>query len=285
MSDVLDDKSMMVRNKITLPEGGRETIYTPKYSVVELDSFIDGIRRAATGIREWNPGYHIVSLNGGLALFDILGILDENIDPDLAFYFPGSNKIRNQEAVLTRCFENLFLKKQGAVEGRRPLSSLAEVVGGDSVERLFHAYNAAATNVARHNVIFAGNEARSESIDDDIYVLKNRFPLKVFGIKDMRELGVRMNREYMERLDKGDVMQFPVQRIITRGDPDYETVQFVQEGVDYLPRVERTVITHEYGVLLSDIARRIGASPNRVDPSRLNVISDCERYTKDPELN
>jgi len=255
-----------------------------KYTREELESFVEGIRGAAVKIRELNPGYHIVSLNGGLALFDVLGIVDIDVDSDRAFYFPGSSRIQNSKEVLTRCFENFFLEKQDEVNERCALASLDEVVGGHSVERVVNSYNAASKRVARFNL--RGTERRKGDVEDEAYTLRENFPLTIFGIKDMRNTGRRMSREYSSRVDSGDILEFPVKKIITMDDIDYEIVRFAHpessgfSGQGYYPRVKEITRTSEYNALLRDVAGYVGADPDKIHLDRARIISDCDKYSR-----
>lgn len=258
-----------------------------KYTRDELIDFVDGIRRAAADIRILNPSYYVVSLNGGLPLFDISTIVDSSIDTRNAVYFPGSSRIKDCEEVLTRCFENFFLEQQdrGDAENPRNLVSLDEVVGGHSVGRLFNCYQSASRIIAKHNLY--GNEARKGAIDEEAYDLRTQFPLKVFGIRDMRK-EIRMRNEYKRRVQDGEIKEYKVPKIITMDDPDYQTVEFAHprssgfSGVGYYPKVEKTVRTAFYDELLRDVAGYIGTDPNDIHLDRSRIISDCEKYSRKP---
>lgn len=275
-------------------EENSDTEKIEKYTQEELESFVDGIRRAAVKIRELDPGYYVVSLNGGLALFDILNIIDVDVDPNRAVYFPGSSRIKRSRDVLRNCFENFFLEKQDETNEWCSLVSLDEVVGGHSVERVINAYNAASRRVARfHNL--RGAERRREDIDAIAYELRELFPLTILGIRDMRKTRRRLNQRYLRLSDPENenrmIFEFPVKRIITMDDPDYDTVKFAHpkssgwSGRDYYPKVEWTGEKTLYRDLLRDVARYVGVDPETVDPIRARVDTDCEKYSKKPKYN
>lgn len=260
-----------------------------KYTDKELDSFINAIINARDKIKELNPGYYIVSLVGGLPLFDILGIVDKDLDTDLAFYFSGSSKIYNSKRVLTNCFTNFFLEKQDEVSERCPLASLDEVVGGHSVERLFNAYNAASREAARYNLKRHETVPLAHLVDDEAVHLTNKFPLRVFGIKDTRNLGRKMSREYERRKGEGEILEFPVKKIITMDDLDYSIVEFEHPKSSgwtsgYYPKVKEIKRTREYEHLLRDVAMKIGSDPEKINLDRARIFSDCERYSKKPNF-
>lgn len=259
-----------------------------KYSRDELESFVEGMRKVSVDLREINPAFYIVSLNGGLPLFDVLTIVDPSVDTSKAVYFPGSSRIKNSEEVLTRCFENFFLEQQdrGDAEHVRSLASLDEVVGGHSVGRLFNCYQGASRRVARYNLNSTENEVRKGAVDEEAYDLRKQFPLKVFGVRDMRDQDRRMREEYKKRVKTKEISEYPIYKIITMDDPDYETVKFAHPqssgfaGVGYYPKVQEIVRTALYDELLRDIAGYMGANPDEIHLSRSRVISDCEKYAK-----
>lgn len=264
-----------------------------KYTNEELDSFINGIIEARDEIKKWNPGYYIISLVGGLPLFDILGIVDKDLDTDLAFYFPGSSKIDDSKRVLRNCFINFFLEKQDEVCEKAPLASLDEVVGGHSVERLFNAYYSAARQVTIYNLKKGGAIPLAHLADDELHSLTEKFPLRAFGIRDTRNLKrkkrIKMSREYKKRRTRREILEFPVDKIITMDDLDYKVVEFDHPGSSgwtsgYYPRVKEIIRTREYDSLLRDIAMKIGTDPEKINLERSRVISDCEKYVRKPNF-
>jgi hypothetical protein len=277
-----------------------------KYTREELLSFIDGIRGASAKMksvyseleerareedRGIEPPCYIINLHGSLPLFDILTIIDPNVDTDRAVYFPGSSRIQKSKEVLRRCFENFLWEKQDEVGNQTPLFSLDEVVGGHSVERMINAYNAALRRVAKENL--KGTERRKGDIDEVSYDLRNQFPLYVMGIKDSRNLCRNMNRRYLVLSNSSNpdrvVQEFPVKKIITMDDPDFETIRFqhpVSSGWTpengYYPRIAEVCEKRPYMDLLHDVARFVGADPEMVDPSRARVSTHCDRYSQKP---
>lgn len=260
-----------------------------KYSEDQLKDFVEAIRDASVAIDSKNPSYYLVSLNGGLPLFDILTIVDRNVDPGKAIYFPGSSKIQNSAQVMTRCFENFFLERQDLSDEQKRIVSLDEVVCGSSVERLFNAYNAASRKIARANL---GNSQRErEHIEAESAKLRNHFPLSVFGIKEIRDKRVKMNTDYLKRVKNGEVMEFPTGKILTMDDPDYETVEFDHpnssgfSGQGYFPKVRALVLRDSYLNLLGDVSRLSGVNPESINPVRARVSSDCAKYSQKPNYH
>jgi len=287
MASVVDD------NMVEGNEGdnvNEKVTYKPKYTDKELNSFIDGIRDAGEKMREWNPSYYMIPLQRGLPLFDILTMLDLDIDPDLAFYFPASGKIKDSKKVLTNCYENFLLEKQDEEIERCPISSIDEVVGGHSVEKTFNAYTAACKNVVRHNLRRNNMDPISRLIDEETEYLKNKFPLRVFGIKDTRNLK-RMSEKYKDNLNIGNILEFPVDKIITMDDMDYGLIEFKHlessgsnDGV-YYPGVKNILRSEAYENLLKDIAKRIGTDHEKIQLERSRIISDSNTYSKKPEYD
>ena len=90
-----------------------------KYSREDLESFVNGIISASKSMRyihsrsqktlqEIDNPYYVVNLHGSLPLFDVLTIVDQDIDVDRAVYFPGSSRIQNSSDILRYCFENFL---------------------------------------------------------------------------------------------------------------------------------------------------------------------------------
>jgi len=258
------------------------------YNEAELASFVDGLRGAAVHLRELNPSFYLVSLNGGLPLFDALTIIDRSLNPEQAVYFPGSSKIRDCANVLTRCFQNFFLEKKDQSADVRKLASIDEVVSGNSVERLFNAYNTASRMIARAHL--GSSQRMKELVELEARDLRANFPLKVLGVKEMRGLGNRMAPTYQQRVKDGEVIEFPIERIITMDEKDFETIEFESPPSTgftqgYMPRVKSAPIKAKYMALLRDIARYVGADPERIVlPSRTRIASDCDKYARRSEF-
>jgi hypothetical protein len=277
-----------------------------KYTREELVSFVNGIITASASMRglmsvisnnavecqkSTESPYYIVNLHGSLPLFDILCIADPSVDVDRAVYFPGSSRIQNSREVLRKCFYNFLIEKQDETSSITPLFSIDEIVGGHSVERVINAYNSALNGVARKNL--EGTERRAADIQEVAYDLKHQFPLHIFGVKDTRNLGRKMNQRYLhfssETNSNRMVFEFPVKKIITMDDPDYETLEFSHPTSSgwtpdngYYPKIEALFFKRAYMDLLHDVARLIGSDPEMVNPSRARVITHCERYSRNP---
>ena len=259
-----------------------------KYTEEELENFVRAIKDASVAIAEKNPRHYIVSLNGGLPLFDILGLIDRDVNPDQAVYFPGSSKINNSAQVLTRCFTNLFLEKQDETSEARPLISLDEVVSGHSVKRVMNAWNKASREIARSNL--GNSHKQRDYVEAEAKKLRGLFPLFVFGIREVRKDGKTvMNREYLNGVKGGQILEFPTKRIITMDDLDYQTVRFDHprtsgfKGQCYFPKVKEIVLSREYLSLLKSVAKMVGVDPESVEPHRARVESDCEKYSTKPK--
>ena len=260
------------------------------YTNEELEDFVNAIRKSAIAIKRMHPAFYMVSLNGGLPLFDIMAIIDRDINPDNAIYFPGSSKIKNSAKILTNCFENFFLEKQDETKGVRPIASLDEVVSGHSIERLFNAYNSASRKVSR--ALLGNSQKQREGVETESEKLRERFPLFVYGVRETRsDKKLRMNNNYLAKVKKGEVLEFPTNKIITMDDLDFQTIKFSHpdssgfNGQGYFPKVDQIVMKRPYIELLGDIAILIGVDPYTIDPSRARVASDCEEYSRKPEYN
>jgi len=260
-----------------------------EYNRGEFENFVEAIRSASKKINERSPSYYIVSLNGGLPLFDLLTIIDRNTDPDKAIYFPGSSKIQNSAEVLTRCFENFFLEKQDQDSEENPIVSLDEVVCGSSIERLINSYNSASRRVARANL--GGSQKQREYVEEESKKLREQFPLLVFGIREIRETGTKMNGKYLKRVKSREILEFPTKKIITMDNPDYQTIKFAHpnssgfSGQGLFPKVKEIIIGEDYLNLLRDAAMFVGVDPDRIDPIRARVASDCDKYSKKPQYH
>jgi hypothetical protein len=261
-------------------------MHPQKYTREELEDFVSAISAASESIHEYDPFFYLVSLNGGLPLFDILQIVStREIDPAQAIYFPGSSKIRNSKEVLKNCFINFFLENQHAQLGQRKIASLDEVVGGHSVCRTLNAYDRALHEVAKYNI----QTSDRSKLEQEVKRLRQEFPLKIFAIKDTSK-SRKMSKEYLLRKKQGQILEFSTRRIITMDDPDYQTVEFQHpntsgwSGMGYLPRIEALVISRPYMDLLHDIAMLVGKDPEDIDVSRARVRTHCEHYSKKPEL-
>jgi len=260
-----------------------------KYTREQLVSFTDAIRSAAGAVAEVNPSFYIVSLNGGLPLFDVMSVLDRNVDSQRAIYLPGSSKINNCADVLTNCFENFFLEKRDQSDDVMPLVSLDEVVSGRSVERLFNSYNAASRRVMRAQ--YGASQKQKDLVEFEALQLRNQFPLSVFGIREIRPAGSKLDQTYLGRVKKGEVREYFTDKIITMDDPDYQTVEFAHPntkgfvGTAFQPRVQQIILKRPYLDLLADIARYIGVDPETVHPERTRVVSDCDKYSRKPQYN
>lgn len=278
------------------------------YEYNELESFLNGIIDASKSMKEVYKNlsikaeseekpidsvYYIVSLNGGLSLFDIMNITDPSLDINRAVYFPGSSKILNSGQVLRNCFENFIWERHENNDSITPLFSLDEVVGGHSVERLVNSYNSAIQRVARAYLNTQKQEIRKGAVNDISYDLREQFPLRIFGIRDMRELNRKMNERY-RRLSNSDnsnriINEFKVLKIITMDNPEYEVVRFERpnssgwSGGGYYPKVKELVETRAYMDLLHDVARFVGADPELVSPSRARIKTHSEKYSKKPK--
>src|SRR3989344_3497431 len=95
-----------------------------KYSEEEFKSFLEGMRKAADLVRAKSPDLYLISLNGGGPLFDILRIINRDVQESSAIYFPVSSKIMDCGEVITRCWENLFLEKKDETHNQRKILSI-----------------------------------------------------------------------------------------------------------------------------------------------------------------
>ncbi len=277
-----------------------------KYTYKELESFVNGIDAISKKMREVYEGvavktvrggekidspYYLVNLHGSLPLFDALTIVDHNLDTDRAVYFPGSSRIQRSRDVMRNCFDNFFWEKRDEGRDTTPILSIDEIVGGHSVERVINAYNTALRTVARRDLV--GTERRKNDIEDVAQEIKEQFPLFIFGLKDTRDHRRKTNRKYQQLSNPNNpdkmIYEFPVDRIITMDDLDYQVLEFQHPdsngwspGGGYYPKIAQFTEKRPYLELLHDIARFIGADPEMVDISRARVMSDCERYSKKP---
>lgn len=258
----------------------------PKYTREELEDFVKAILRASDSIREYDPDAQIVTLNGGLLLYDVMYVASpREIDTETAVYFPGSSRIKDSRRILRNCFINFLLERQhDDIEGPRRIASLDEVVGGHSVCRVLNSYDYAIREVAKYNI---GKDRNK--IDEEARRLREMFPFKIFGISDYSK-SRRRGREYNLRKRKGQIVEFPTKRIITMDDPDFETVRFSHSnttgwrGIGYLPKIESIILSRKYMDFLHDVARMVGKNPADVDVPRARVRSDCEFYSRKPRF-
>ena len=240
-----------------------------KYTEEEFKSFLEGMKKAAELVRTEAPSYYLVSLNGGGPLFDILRIIDRDVQEDNAVYFPVSSKIRGCREVATHCWENFFLEKRDEPTSPRKVVSIDEVVSGNSVERILNAYNSAARRVARATV----ERGDRKALESEAEHLRELFPLRIIGLREDRTKKPS-NHIYIDKVKKGEILEVPVMKIVTMDDPDFHAVQFAHpqssgwKGEGYYPTVESFSVTREYLDLLKAIAMEVG-----INPESVNIIS------------
>ena len=261
------------------------------YNDEQLREFVSAVRDASLEMHEENPYFYIVSLNGGLGRYDVLKVVDREFVSSRTIFLPGSSKIKDSAEVMTRCFENFFLEKRDETVEKRQIVSLDEVVSGNSVERLFNAYNSASRRIFRAQ--YGNGYDNRNKVEEEAKVLREKFPIKVYGIAEIRDEKNKKALAYQNRIKTGEVLEYPVKKIITMDELDYQPVEFAHPnilnptGQGFLPKVKDIRITEKYINLLREIGMISGANPDEVCSLAAvqgsKIMSDCEKYSRKPE--
>jgi hypothetical protein len=256
------------------------------YTKEQLESFVSGIIEADKKIREISPDYLIVPLNGGSPLFDSLCIVDRELDPNIAVYFPASSKIKDSSKIVTNCFENFFFEREGEKD-KTKLVSLDEIVSGNSVCRIRACYNSAARNVAKEHL---GKGSKMEDVENEKAAVMGHFPYTLIGLREQEGRSDKFSFAYQEYVKEGKILPINVKKIITMDNPDYHTPRFDYphikgfNGQSYYPWLKECEVTSKYLEFLADIAKSVGVDPETVNPQNLKrMIDDSKKYSKNPK--
>ena len=255
-----------------------------------FEDFIKALKEAGEKIKEEDPNYLLVTLNGGLPLYDALTIIDRDIekDPNKVFYFPTSSKIKDSGKIVRNCFENFLIDKFNESDKIRKIVSLDEVLGGGSVCRLLNGYHYASRQMAKRNLKELNQKIEQTDIDNEAEKIRKRMPYKIIGLKESRS-SVKISHEYKNHVKEGTIKEIPIKKIITLDDPDVQIIEWDHPGStgwsggNYRPRVKEFIIKESYLNFLRSVAAYVGVDPERVGPQNLEKIrSDCLKYSKKP---
>lgn len=262
---------------------------------VKFEDFINSLRIAGERIKEENPKFYIVSLNGGLPLYECLSIIDRDIAEQLkdinnVVYFPASSKIKNSGVVVQNCFENFLLEKFDESNKTRKIVSLDEVLGGGSVCRLLNGYHYASRQLARKNLKINNKEMKQEYVDDEAQKIRERMPYRIIGLREERPSAV-ISKEYQNHVDEGTIIEIPVKKILTLDEEKLQIIEWDHPnssgyvGGNYWPRIKGFDVKASYLDFLRKIASYVGVNPESVSGPVLaeKIRSDCAKYSKKPK--
>lgn len=266
-----------------------------KEKKVLFEDFIKSLKIAGEKIKEIYPQYLMISLNGGLPLYECLSIIDRDLAEQLkdinnVVYFPASSKIQNSGVVVQNCFENFLLEKFDESNRTRKIVSLDEVLGGGSVCRLLNGYHYASRQLARRNLKRNEKEIKQEYVDDEAQKIRERMPYKIVGLREERPSAV-ISKEYQNYIDEGTVIEIPVKEILTLDNEKLQIIKWDHPnssgyvGSSYWPRIKGFDVKDSYLDFLRKVASYVGVNPATVSGPILaeKIRSDCAKYSKKPK--
>ena len=153
----------------------KETPLNEKRALFE--DFIKSLKIAGERIRQIYPQYLMISLNGGLPLYECLKLVDREISQKLddinnVVYFPSSSKIFDSKQIIKYCFENFLGEKLDESDTKRKIVSLDEVISGGSVGRLLNGYHYASRQIAKRQLSKNKSQVAIDKAAQEIRVLK-----------------------------------------------------------------------------------------------------------------
>lgn len=248
-----------------------------------FEDFVEGIKNASKKIKEIGPDYLIVSLNGGLPLYDSLTIIDRDFDdPSMVVYMPTSSKFKDSVPLTRRCFENLLSEKLDESDKSRKFVSLDEILSGGSVARLLNSYHFASRQIAKKNLQKYGKQPVQKIIDEEAEKIRERMSYQIVGLREQRP-ELKMKNEYIKNVKEGLISEIPVSKIITLDNKDVQIIEWLKprDAQFYLPKIVNFQIKISYLNFLESIATYVGVDPENVGPKNLEKIkNDCEKYSK-----
>jgi len=260
------------------------------YTKEQFNSFLEAMVLANKRIKEENPSLLLVTLNGGLPIYDCLTIINPELDDSTrVVYFPASSTIMDCKTVTEHCFENLLSERIDHSDKPRKIVSVDEVVSGGSVSRLINAYESATRQIARKNLRGNDKPSKQNEINQEAKVMQGLMPYQIVGLKQPRP-GVVMSHEYEEHVKQGYIFEIPVPKIITMDNTDIQIIEWDHpstsgyHGDKFWPRVRGFNVKNSYLDFLRSVAAYIGINPDTVGPKNLERIrSDCAKYSKKPQ--
>ncbi len=254
-----------------------------------FEDFMYGIKTAGEKIKELNPDFLLVNLNGGLPLYDCLRTIDREFDdPNKVIYFPSSSRIKNSGKIIRNCWENFFIEKLDESDKKRRIVSLDERLGGGSICRTINGYHYASRQMARRNLKTRNKETKQEAVDEEARKIRERLEYMVVALAEERP-SVKKSHEYKNYLKEKTIIEVPVEKIITLDNKDFQIISWAHpkttgwSGQGYRPYIAQFIIKTTYLDLLKKAAAWAGLNPVTVDPKYLERIrSDCAKYAKKP---
>lgn len=267
----------------------------PKENKQLFEDFIKNLKIAGEKINAIYPQYLMISLNGGLPLYECLKLVDREIsnrldDTNNVVYFPASSKIFDSKQVIKNCFENFLNEKLDESDARRRIVSLDEVISGGSVGRLLNGYHYASRQMAKRNLRKGSKEATQEAIDKEAYEIRERMPYTIIGLREMRS-NSSVGPEYKKYVEAGTIIEIPTAKILTLDNPDVQILDWDHPnssgyvGDKFWPRIKGFTVKDSYLDFLKSVAAYVGVDPETVGcPKNLEKIrADCAKYSKKPK--
>ncbi len=235
-----------------------------------LETFVSGMINVSKAIHRFDPNVIIAPMNGAVALVDILNIVDPNFDISQVEYMPASSKLTGVRQAITNWTRN-FLAENCPTEGGYRMAVIDEVVSGNSSVRVYKSITEGINQFARERVQQLGISPKT---------IKRRIDYKSIGCKD-NKCPVR-SKEYKNMVERGVAEYHDVGTILTMDNPDCTLVQFRSEmqgdKLVFSPQIENIVVSRSYLALLDNIAKIVGADPEKVSPINQNKIMSSAKY-------
>lgn len=242
------------------------------YTREELESFVKGLKKAATVIRSRSPDIVLAPMRGSIPFIDIIALVDRKFDYSSVYYPPTSSCFDNVNDVTQAWFMNMLGEQQ--LEEKLAIVALEEVVSGSSVIRGYNNFLTSLKRIAEgHYESFADQRRMLSS-------LKRNLDYHVVGIAQHAPRA----KAYDDLKRDKKVTEIPVDSIITMDElalnpARYEQANTGQDGrLLFNPRVVSFDVTEEYMGLLKDTARLVGADPSKVQPVNMARIMHTCHY-------
>ena len=264
------------------------------YTSSELKSFVEGMIKVDRILKELSPDHIIAPLMSAIPFIDVLAIINPNLDLNSVEYSPETSKFENLGDLISDWYSH-FISQKFLEDEELNLVSINEVVSGTSAVRSYSFFSKVLERIAKEQV--AELRDQDPSTKDKMFMeeykrritdLKSRIIHKTIGIEDSKGVKQRdSNKPYNRLKRENHVIPVSVEKIIPMDNPMYSPAQLEfshrngHERPFYFPKIASFNMTPEYLEFLQDIARYIGADPQKVGPVNQSKILDFPRYLSD----
>ena len=270
------------------------------YTLEEVVSLAEGMKKASEIIREFDPDYVLAPITGAIPFIDLINIVDPEFKDLTIEYVPSTSKFENLIELTDDWFYNFLTENHLSGETLK-LISVDEVVSGTSAYRNYQRLNKTLERMTKEEMknmlglTICRNsknvEGAVEQYKQMLRDLKDLIVYKTVGIQDEKGKNQRRNnKSYRRMLRRGIVKPVDVKSIITMDNADFCPVMlkfsYKKESTGrpfYLPEIESFNISPEYLGLLQDVAKYVGVDPSTVSPRNMSKISGFTKYLS-PEL-